>query len=301
MRVRKAVIPAAGLGTRFLPATKAQPKEMLPIVDKPIIQYVVEEAVASGIEDILIITGRGKRAIEDHFDRSLELEWHLERGKKEEMLAWVRDIAHKADIHFIRQKVPLGLGHAVLQARRHVGNEPFAVLLGDEIFVGPEPALAQLLRVYEQVGGCVVAVQEVPRDQVRRYGIVQVEGAGPTTYRVTDMVEKPEPHHAFSNLAIIGRYVIDPAIFDILENLPPGKNGEIQLTDGLRQLIAQVPMHASLLDGVRYDVGDKLGYLQATVELALLRDDLGPAFRAYLEELLSSSAERAEGEVSPAG
>lgn len=291
MRIRKAVIPAAGWGTRFLPATKAQPKEMLPLVDKPIIQYVVEEAIASGIEDILIITGRGKRAIEDHFDRSVELEYFLKQNQKEELLETVLDLGNMADIHFIRQKEQLGLGHAIYQARRHIGNEPFAVLLGDEVFVGETPCLAQLIDVHEQVGGSVVGVQEVPPSDVHRYGVIRPEEMGERLYRALDLVEKPAPEAAPSNLAIVGRYVLDPAIFDALEDLPPGRNGEIQLTDGLRVLNGHSPVYAYEPITMRYDVGEKLGYLKATVELALQRDDIGQAFREYLvgfmkEELL---------------
>ncbi|EKP94143.1 UTP--glucose-1-phosphate uridylyltransferase GalU [Thermaerobacter subterraneus] len=284
--VRKAVIPAAGLGTRFLPATKAQPKEMLPVVDKPIIQYVVEEAVAAGIDDILIVTGRGKRAIEDHFDRSIELEWHLERGNKDEMLEWVRYIADLADVHFVRQKEPLGLGHAVLQARRHVGDEPFAVLLGDEIFIGDEPALAELMARYRETGASVVAVREVPREQVRRYGVVAGEPVGEGLYRVRDMVEKPDPAEAPSNLAIVGRYIIEPEIFDLLERVGRGKNDEIQLTDALRMLARDQAVYAYQTRSRRYDVGEKLGFLQATVEFALMRPELAPDFRHYLFNLV---------------
>ena len=284
--VRKAVIPAAGLGTRFLPATKAQPKEMLPVVDKPIIQYVVEEAVAAGIDDILIVTGRGKRAIEDHFDRSVELEWHLERGNKDEMLEWVRYIADLADVHFVRQKEPLGLGHAVLQARRHVGDEPFAVLLGDEIFIGEEPALSELIARHRETGASVVAVREVPREQVRRYGVVDGEPAGQRLFRVRDMVEKPDPAEAPSNLAIVGRYIIEPEIFDLLERVGRGKNDEIQLTDALRMLARDQAVYAYQTRSRRYDVGEKLGFLQATVEFALMRPELAPDFRDYLFNLV---------------
>lgn len=307
-KVRKAVIPAAGLGTRFLPATKAQPKEMLPLVDKPIIQYVVEEAVASGIEDILIITGRGKRAIEDHFDRSIELEHALERGNKDELLASLRDIAHLAQIHFIRQKEPRGLGHAVYQARCHVGGEPFAVLLGDEVFDGAETCLAQLLREHARVGGTVVAVREVPAEEVHRYGIVRPrhpEGvaaavASGAAFPVADLVEKPARRDAPSRLAVVGRYVIDPAVFEILEHLPPGVNGEIQLTDALRLLAARDGVHAMTVAGRRYDVGDKLGFLQATVEMALARPDLSPAFSAYLAGRVRREPEPEPGGVGPA-
>lgn len=284
MRVRKAVIPAAGLGTRFLPATKAQPKEMLPLVDKPVIQYVVEEAVASGIEDILIITGRGKRAIEDHFDRNIELESVLDR-KQSGLLDEVRELANLADIHFIRQKEPLGLGHAIFQARRHVGDEPFAVLLGDDVFVGEPPCTKQLLDVHAETGGSVIAVLPVPRDQVSRYGIVKPEQMRDRLCRAIDLVEKPSVEEAPSNLAISGRYVLDPAIFDILADLPPGRNGEIQLTDGLRELNRIAPVYAYEPVAKRYDVGEKLGYIQATIELALARPDLAEGLSAYLVEL----------------
>ncbi len=281
-RIRKAVIPAAGWGTRFLPATKAQPKEMLPLVDKPIIQYVVEEAIAAGIEDILIITGRGKRAIEDHFDRHAELEAMLET-KNADLLALVQDISNLADIHFIRQKEQLGLGHAIYQARRHIGDEPFAVLLGDEIYVGEPPCLRQLIDVQAELGGSVIGVKEVAPEEVNRYGIIDPEPLGARRYRALNLVEKPPVPEAPSNLAIIGRYVLDPQIFDVLATLPPGRGGEIQLTDGLRILGAHSPIYAYDPLVTRYDVGEKLGYLQATVELALQRPDLAPAFRAYLK------------------
>jgi UTP--glucose-1-phosphate uridylyltransferase len=285
MRVRKAVIPAAGWGTRFLPATKAQPKEMLPLVDKPIIQYVVEEAIASGIEDILIITGRGKRAIEDHFDRSVELETVLTRSKSG-LLSTVRDLGNMADIHFIRQKEQLGLGHAIYQARRHVGDEPFAVLLGDEIYVGEKPCLEQLIDAQEEMGGSVIGVNQVPMEDVRRYGVIAPQPLGPRRYRALDLVEKPPVSEAPSNLAIIGRYILDPQIFAVLEHLEPGRNGEIQLTDGLKLLNAFSPVHAVDPDTRRYDVGEKLGYLQASVELALGRPDLANSFRTYLKQLV---------------
>lgn len=286
MQVRKAVIPAAGWGTRFLPATKAQPKEMLPLVDTPIIQYVVEEAIASGIEDILIITGRGKRAIEDHFDRSVELETVLTRGNKSDMLSTVRDLGNMADIHFIRQKEQLGLGHAIYQARRHVGNEPFAVLLGDEIYMGDKPCLAQLIDVHAEIGGSVIGVNQVPWSDVRRYGVIRPHALGTRRYRALELVEKPPVAEAPSNLAIIGRYVLDPGIFDVLADLPPGRNGEIQLTDGLNRLNQTRPIYAYDPVCRRYDVGEKLGYLQATVELALTRPDLAGQLTAYLHELV---------------
>jgi UTP--glucose-1-phosphate uridylyltransferase len=286
VRVRKAVIPAAGLGTRFLPATKAQPKEMLPLVDTPIIQYVVEEAIASGIEDIIIITGRNKRAIEDHFDRSVELETMLDRGHKGDLLSAVRELGNMADIHFIRQKEQLGLGHAIYQARKHIGDEPFAVLLGDEIYVGDTPCLAQLIDVQAELGGSVIGVNAVPMPDVRRYGVIKPQALGPRRYRALDLVEKPAVEEAPSNLAIIGRYVLDSRIFDVLEDLPPGRNGEIQLTDGLRLLNAFSPIYAFDPVTHRYDVGEKLGYLQASVELALTRPDLAEDFRRYLVALV---------------
>lgn len=284
MRVRKAVIPAAGMGTRFLPATKAQPKEMLPLVDKPIIQYVVEEAVASGIEDIIIVTGRGKRSIEDHFDRNLELELVLE-DKNEELLATVKQLGDMADIHFIRQKQPLGLGHAIYQAHRHVGDEPFAVLLGDEVFMGEPPCLKQLLEAQEETGGSMIAVSPVPLEEVSRYGVIAPEPAGERLYRAVDLVEKPSVAEAPSNLAIVGRYVLDPAIFDILADLPPGWNGEIQLTDGLRELNRLSPVYAYEPVAKRFDVGEKLGYIRATIELALSRPDLAEGLAGFLDEL----------------
>lgn len=286
MRVRKAVIPAAGWGTRFLPATKAQPKEMLPLVDKPIIQYVVEEAVASGIEDILIITGRGKRAIEDHFDRHLELERVLDRSHND-MLEVVRELSNMVDIHFVRQKEQLGLGHAIYQARRHVGDEPFAVLLGDEVFVGEKPCLGQLIDIQEKTGASVIGALPVPREDVRRYGIIAPEPIDDRLCRALDLVEKPPVEEAPSNLAIIGRYVLDSDIFGILADLPPGRNGEIQLTDGLRLLNRFSPVYGFEPVTKRYDVGEKLGYLQASVELALGRPDLGDAFAEYLRRLTS--------------
>jgi UTP--glucose-1-phosphate uridylyltransferase len=286
VRVRKAVIPAAGWGTRFLPATKAQPKEMLPLVDTPIIQYVVEEAIASGIEDIIIITGRGKRAIEDHFDRSVELETVLDQGRKNDLLSTIRDLGNMADIHFIRQKEQLGLGHAIYQARKHIGDEPFAVLLGDEIYVGETPCLSQLLDVQAEMGGSVIGVNSVPMADVRRYGVIRPQTLGPRLYRALDLVEKPSVEEAPSNLAIIGRYILDPGIFEVLGETPPGRNGEIQLTDGLKKLNEFSPIYAYDPDTRRYDVGEKLGYLQATVELALTRPDLAEDFRRYLVTLV---------------
>ncbi|HBS60966.1 MAG TPA: UTP--glucose-1-phosphate uridylyltransferase [Firmicutes bacterium] len=287
MRVRKAIIPAAGFGTRFLPATKAQPKEMLPIVDKPTIQYIVEEAVAAGIEDILIITGRSKRAIEDHFDRNLELEHFLESKGKADLQQLVAEIG-AVDIHYIRQKEQLGLGHAIYCARSFVGNEPFAVLLGDDIVYNGKPCIGQLMDIYSEVGGSVLGVQPVPREWTSRYGIVSPRSGEGKLYEVADLVEKPAPQEAPSELAILGRYIIEPEIFGILRETQPGAGGEIQLTDALRELARRKPMYAYHFEGKRYDVGDKLGYLEATVEFALKRADLSPAFREYLKRIVAS-------------
>ena len=274
-KITKAVIPAAGLGTRFLPATKACPKEMLPIVDKPTIQYIIEEALASGITDILIISGRNKRSIEDHFDRSPELEMNLEEGGKDEMLQMVKDIAN-VNIHYVRQKEPKGLGHAILCAKAFVGNEPFAVLLGDDVVYNEEyPCLKQLMDVYDVKGGSVLGCQTVPLEKVSAYGIVASEAtADERIFKVNDMVEKPAIDEAPSRLAVLGRYVITPEIFEILENTAPGRGGEIQLTDALKVLAQHQDMYAYDFIGKRYDVGDKFGYLQATVEYALRRDCL---------------------------
>lgn len=287
MRVRKAIIPAAGFGTRFLPATKAQPKEMLPIVDKPTIQYIVEEAVEAGIEDILIITGRNKRAIEDHFDRNLELEHFLESKGKSDLKQLVAEIG-AVEIHYIRQKEQLGLGHAVYCARSFIGNEPFAVLLGDDIVYGPVPALKQLMEIHEDVGSTVLGVQPVPRQWTNRYGIVAPRTQQGKLYEVADLVEKPQPENAPSELAILGRYIIEPEIFDILAKTEPGAGGEIQLTDALKELAKRKPMYAYNFDGKRYDVGDKQGYLEATVEFALRNDELYETFRQYIKSLAAT-------------
>ena len=286
-KVRKAVIPAAGLGTRFLPATKATPKEMLPIVDKPTIQYIIEEAVESGIEEFLIITGRTKRSIEDHFDRSMELEYELSGKGKEDLLEMVRKIA-SINIYYIRQKEPKGLGHAISCAKQFIGNEPFAVLLGDDVvYTEGTPALRQLMDVYEQEGGSVLGCQMVPEDKVSSYGIVNpTPTKDARTFKVEDMVEKPDIADAPSRLAVLGRYIINPAIFEILENTAPGKGGEIQLTDALRVLAKQETMYAYNFEGRRYDVGDKEGFLEATVEFALRRPELQGNFRKYLENLM---------------
>jgi UTP--glucose-1-phosphate uridylyltransferase len=283
--IRKAVIPAAGLGTRFLPATKASPKEMLPLVDKPLIQYVVEEAVASGIQDIILITGRGKRAIEDHFDRSFELEENLKGSGKAQVLSQIRRISNLANFCYVRQSEALGLGHAVLCAQHLIGDEPFAVILGDEIIDAPTPALAQLIHVYKKRKGAVLGVQEVPRSEVSRYGIIAPRRLAPGLHRVEDLVEKPAPADAPSLYAVIGRYVLPPEIFPILRKTQPGKNGEIQLTDALRQLAKQSPMFAHEVQGQRHDAGDKLGFLIATVEFALKNPSLGPPFSDYLKRL----------------
>ncbi|GGD87391.1 UTP--glucose-1-phosphate uridylyltransferase GalU [Paenibacillus nasutitermitis] len=286
-RVRKAIIPAGGLGTRFLPATKAQPKEMLPLIDKPAIQYIVEEAVASGIENIMIVTGRNKRAIEDHFDKSVELETELEAHGKAEMLELVRSISHMADICYMRQREPLGLGHAVLCARSFVADEPFAVLLGDDILLSEPPCLKQMIDVYEARSSSVVAVMEVPWDQTHKYGIVELD-AEAAHGRVRSLVEKPLPGEAPSNLAVVGRYVLDPAIFPLLAHAEPGKGGEIQLTDSLQRLNEQSPLTAFRFNGRRYDVGDKLGFVQATIDLALEREDLSDEIRRYMIQRLGT-------------
>ena len=288
-RLRKAVIPAAGLGTRFLPATKAQPKEMLPIVDTPVIQLVVQEAVRAGLTDILVVTGRGKRAIEDHFDRALELEHFLKLGRKEDLLGEVLEIADLADIHFIRQKQPLGLGHAVLQARRHAGDEPFALLLGDEIFDSEVPCIQQVAEAWRSFGpdSTVLAVREVPRSETRKYGVIDGVEVSNGVYEVRDLIEKPDPEEAPSCLAVIGRYVINPSVFDAIAKAKPGTGGEIQLTDALRQMVhSGSPVFGVAVEGRRYDVGDRLGFLKATVEFALKRDDVGEAFARYLRDLV---------------
>lgn len=288
--VRKAVIPAAGLGTRFLPATKATPKEMLPIVDKPTIQYIIEEALHAGIEDILIITGRSKRAIEDHFDRSIELELNLEEHGKLKELEMVRKISD-VRIHYIRQKEPRGLGHAILCAKQFVGEEPFAVLLGDDVVDSEKPALQQLIDVYDKTGASVLGVQEVPQEKVSAYGIVASEPTGDArTFTVQDMVEKPAVEEAPSRLAVLGRYVITPEIFPILEETKPGRGDEIQLTDALKVLAKEQTMYAYNFEGRRYDVGDKQGFLEATVEMALKRTDLHDKFLQYLEGIVAKES-----------
>jgi UTP--glucose-1-phosphate uridylyltransferase len=293
MAVTKAVVPAAGLGTRFLPATKATPKEMLPVVDKPAIQYVVEEAVAAGLDDILFISGRGKRALEDHFDRNVELETVLAAKGDGERLAAVADATDLARVHYVRQGDPLGLGHAVLAAKYHVGHEPFAVLLGDDLIDARDPLLTTMLAVREQFGGSVVALMRVPADQVSLYGCAAVQGDGDVV-DITDLVEKPAVEDAPSDLAIIGRYVLDPAVFEVLERTKPGRGGEIQLTDALRALTTMSPgdgggVRGVVFHGRRYDTGDKLSYLQAVITIAADRDDLGPPLRAWLREFVERS------------
>ncbi|MEN3005215.1 UTP--glucose-1-phosphate uridylyltransferase GalU [Dehalobacterium formicoaceticum] len=282
MKIRKAVIPAAGLGTRFLPATKAQPKEMLPIIDKPTIQFIVEEAVASGIEDILIVTGRGKRAIEDHFDKSYELEAELEKHKKYELLSMMQEISGMANIQYVRQKEALGLGHAILCARRFVEHEPFAVLLGDDVIRAEKPCLQQMMEVFEEHEVSVLGVQPVPDTDVHKYGIVKGNMVQNRLYDVEDLVEKPAREHAPSNLAILGRYIIHHDIFKILEEQQPGAGGEIQLTDSLRTLSKNRKLYAYIFEGKRYDVGDRMGFLEATVDFALEREDLREDFQRYL-------------------
>ena len=290
-RIKKAVIPAAGFGTRFLPATKATPKEMLPIVDKPTIQYIVEEALASGIEEILIISGHAKRAIEDHFDSAPVLERELEEKGKDDLLAIVRETAD-INVHYIRQKKMRGLGDAILCAKSFMAGEPFAVLLGDDVVYadatkGQQPALRQLIDIYDAYGGSVLGCQQVAPEKVPSYGIVAgKEIAGSKLLKVSDMIEKPELSEAPSNIAVLGRYIISPTIFELLEHTAPGKGGEVQLTDALKQLALVEPVWAYCFEGKRYDVGDKLGFLKATVEFALRRPDLGGPFRSYLEELM---------------
>jgi UTP--glucose-1-phosphate uridylyltransferase len=290
MRIRKAVFPAAGWGTRFLPATKAQPKEMLPLVDKPVIQYAVEEAVAAGIEQVIIVTSSQKRAIEDHFDLSYELEHLLEERGDVEMLRKIRHISDLAQVAYVRQKEQLGLGHAVLMAKELIGHEPFAVILSDDVVVSERPCIGQLMHAYAQTHSSVVAVMEVPADQTDRYGVIRSEPAGDDLdhgrlHRVTGLVEKPPPGEAPSNLAIIGRYVLTPKIFEKLEQTPHGAGGEIQLTDAIEALMAEQQVYAYEFEGTRYDAGTTMGWLKASVELALARPELGREFREYLQSL----------------
>ncbi len=286
MKVKKAVIPAAGLGRRFLPATKAQPKEMLPLVDKPAIQYIVEEAKESGIESLLIITGRGKRAIEDHFDNAPELEFFLRQKGQEELAEEIKKISELLEIHYVRQKEPKGLGHAVWCAREFVGNEYFAVLLGDDVFFSEVPALKQLLSLHEEIKGSFIGVMEVGKEEVSRYGVIEGIPIRPGLFKVRSLVEKPSPEEAPSNLAIVGRYVLSPLVFDILKDTKPGKGGEIQLTDALNTLCQNEPLYAWILEGKRFDVGEKLGYIIAQVELALNHPEIREPFLRYLKERL---------------
>ena len=289
MKVRKAIIPAAGLGTRFLPATKAQPKEMLPIVDKPTLQYIIEEAINSGIEEILIITGRNKSSIENHFDKSVELELELEKAGKCDLLKEVRDISDMVNIHYIRQKEPKGLGHAIYVAKSFIGDEPFAVLLGDDIVHNPEkPCLKQIMDAYYEYKTTILGVQEVQAEDVNKYGIVDGMHIEDRVYKVKDLVEKPSIDQAPSNIAILGRYILESSIFEILEHTKPGKGGEIQLTDALKELVKSEAMYAYNFKGRRYDVGDKQGFLEATVEYALRNEDLREEFLEYLVKIVDN-------------
>ncbi len=292
MKVRKAVIPAAGLGSRFLPATKAMPKEMLPIVDKPTIQYIIEEAIASGIKEILIVTGKCKRAIEDHFDRSIELELELEKKNKHELLEIAKNVSEMVDIYYIRQKDPKGLGHAIYCARTFVGSEPFAVLLGDDIVHNDEkPCLRQMLEAYDKYQASILGVQEVVPQDISKYGIIEGDEVADRVYKVNGLVEKPSVEEAPSNVAILGRYIINPGIFEILEHTEPGKGGEIQLTDALKELAQQEEVYAYNFEGTRYDVGNKQGFLEATVEAALRREDLRDEFLDYLVKIVAKEAQ----------
>jgi UTP--glucose-1-phosphate uridylyltransferase len=282
--IRKAVIPAAGLGTRFLPATKSMPKEMLPIIDKPVIQFVVEEAILSGIEDIIIITGRGKRAIEDYFDTSPELENHLRQNEKYEALREVKDIASLADIHYIRQKEPKGLGDAVLKAEKHVGNEPFAVMLGDDIIKAESPCITQLMNLFERDEKSVIAVEAVAKEKIRDYGIIKGREIEKSVYLVEDIIEKPSLEGAPSNIGTVGRYILTPKIFDCIKETPPGRGNEVQLTDAIRMLIKEEDVYGYAFTGKRYDAGDKIGYVKAIIDFALEREALKEDIEGYLRE-----------------
>lgn len=286
MKVKKAIIPAAGLGTRFLPATKAMPKEMLPIVDKPTIQYIVEEAIQSGIEDVIIVTGKGKRAIEDHFDHSFELEQNLLEKGKLDLLDAVQEASRLVDIHYIRQKEPKGLGHAVWCARKFIGNEPFAVLLGDDIIQNEKPCLQQMMEHFDRYKASVIGAQHVPEHQVSRYGIIEGSPMGPRFYQINNLVEKPKPEEAPSNLAIMGRYILTPTIFDCLNDLEPGAGGEIQLTDAIARLNQIEAVYAYDFEGIRYDVGEKMGFIQTTIDFALQRPELRIQLLEYLTQVL---------------
>jgi len=285
-KISKAALPVAGLGVRLLPATKTQPKEMLPIVDRPAVQYVVEEAVASGIENLLFVTGRGKRAIEDYFDFAVELEQELKNRGKEHLLEEIRGVGNSAHIFYVRQKSPRGLGDAVWQAKAFVGGEPFAVLLPDDIIVSDTPCLAQMLRLFSDRPGVYVALIEVPREEVAQWGIVRGKEIAPRLYAIEDLVEKPEPEEAPSTLAVVGRYILLPSIFDALAQTPPGKGGEIQLTDAIRGLLGKEPVYGYRFVGEYFGVGSKIGYLKANVAFALRREDLAPEFRAFLRDLV---------------
>lgn len=291
MKVRKAIIPAAGLGTRFLPATKAQPKEMLPIVDKPTIQYIIEEAVEAGIQDIIIVTGRNKRSIEDHFDRSIELELELEKNQKTEILEMVKGISEMANIHYIRQKEPRGLGHAILAAQHFIGDEPFAVLLGDDVVISKQPCLGQMLDVFREYQTSILGVQTVPNEVVDKYGIIAGKQVDDRVYKVQDMVEKPAQDEAPSNIAVLGRYIITSEIFKFLETQDAGKGGEIQLTDALKRLAKEQAMYAYDFKGHRYDVGTKTGFIQANIEFALRNEELRQEMTEYLNRLHESMDE----------
>lgn len=283
--IRKAVIPAAGFGTRFLPATKAQPKEMMPVIDTPVIQLVVEEAIASGLDDIVMITGRGKRAIEDHFDRSVELELLLEKAGESALLKKIQDISELADIHYIRQKQIRGLGDAILRARMHIDEEPFVILLGDTVLRADPPCSRQMIDLYNRVRRPIIAVEEAPMDRISRYGVIAGRQVEENLYIIESLIEKPKPEEAPSNLAISSRYLLTPDIFDCIDRVQPGRKGEIQLTDALNLLARQQQIFAFKFDGKRYDIGNPLDYLKATVEFALKREDLGEDFRRYLEDL----------------
>ena len=285
MKVKKAVIPAAGFGTRFLPATKVVPKELLPIVDKPTIQYIMEEVAAAGIEEVILITGREKGSIEDHFDTSTELENHLKEKGKEDLLRMVREISEMVTLVSVRQKEPLGLGHAILCAKRTVGEEPFAVLLGDDLIDAKIPCIKQMIDVYQEMDGALIAIQKVPRSETHLYGIIKGKRVKDRVYRIEEMVEKPKQGRAPSNLAIIGRYILPPQIFGILEKVSPDVKGEIQLTDGLRELSQRVPVFGYEFIGDRYDAGDKLGYLQANISFGLKHPELGPKLKHYLKNM----------------
>ncbi|EQK43961.1 UTP-glucose-1-phosphate uridylyltransferase [[Clostridium] bifermentans ATCC 638] len=287
--VKKAIIPAAGLGTRFLPATKSQPKEMLPIVDKPTLQYIIEEAINSGIEEILIITGRNKKSIEDHFDKSVELELELKQKGKTEMLEMIQEISNMVNIHYIRQKEPKGLGHAIHCAKSFIGDEPFAVLLGDDIVDSDIPCLKQLIDTYDEYKTSILGVQEVAKEDANKYGILNCKYIEDRVYKVKDMIEKPNVEEAPSNIAILGRYIITPAIFEILENQAPGKGGEIQLTDALKTLAQHEAIYAYNFEGRRYDVGDKLGFLEATIDFALKKENLRDGLMNYMKNIVESN------------